>query len=292
MAYARKQHNATLLPDGKVLVTGGSSGTETAIGFSSKPVYAAETWDPATGGWTILASNTVFRGYHSVALLLPDGRVLTAGGNFEATAEVFSPPYLFKGARPTILSAPTGVKYGQTFFVETPEGTSITKATWMRLGSVTHTNNMSQRINQLSFSAAAWGLEVRAPSSKNSCPPGHYMLFLLNGNGVPSVARIVRVDTTGGPPKAPTGLKAKAASLGGINLEWGDKSNNEDGFKIDRCQGSDCTEFVQIAQVGRNTKSYADTGLSPTVIYRYRVRSFNSDGGSGYSNTASASPGL
>jgi hypothetical protein len=291
MAQARKQHNATLLPDGKVLVTGGSSGTETAVGFSSKPANAAEMWDPATGNWTTLAGNAVYRGYHSVALLLPDGRVLTAGGNFEATAETYSPPYLFKGARPTISSAPTGVKYGQTFFVATPDGASITNVTWIRLSSVTHTNNMSQRLNRLTFSPAAGGLDVRAPSSKNACPPGHYMLFLLNGSGVPSVAKTVRVGSTGGPPKAPSNLKASKGSLGRINLGWDDKSNNESGFTIERCQGAGCTGFLEIAQVGANTKKYGDAGLLPTVIYSYRVRAFNADGGSGYSNTASAPAG-
>jgi galactose oxidase len=292
MAYARKQHNATLLPDGKVLVTGGSSGTETATAFSSKPVYAPEMWDPATGSWTTLASNRVFRGYHSIALLLPDGRVVSAGGNFSAIAEVFSPPYLFKGARPTISSAPTGVKYGQTFFVGTPDGASIKKVTWLRPSSVTHTNDMSQRLSRLSFSSEDGGLDVKAPSSKNSCPPGHYMLFLLNGNGVPSVARMVRVADTGGPPREPDDLEARAGSLGKINLEWDDDSSNEDGFKIERCAGSGCTAFVEIAQVGANAESYADSGLMSKVIYRYRVRSYNSDGGSGYSNTDSASPGL
>jgi N-acetylneuraminic acid mutarotase len=194
MAYPRKHHNATLLPDGKVLVTGGSSGADATTALSTNPAYGAEMWDPATNSWTTLASNTVFRGYHSVALLLPDGRVVSAGGNFEPTAEVFSPPYLFQGAHPTISSAPTSVGYGQTFFVGTPDAASITKVTWLRLSSVTHTNNMGQRINRLSFSVASGGLNVTAPSSKNLCPPGHYMLFILNGAGVPSVAKIVQID--------------------------------------------------------------------------------------------------
>ncbi len=114
MANARRQSNATLLPDGTVLVTGGSSGP----GFdnASYPVYPSEIWNPSTETWTTVASITVYRGYHSTAMLLPDGRVVSAGGEVGGPSyEIYSPPYLFKGARPTITSAPTSVGYGQTF---------------------------------------------------------------------------------------------------------------------------------------------------------------------------------
>ena len=96
MSSARRQQNATLLPDGTVLVTGGSSGA--GFNNSDAPVYAAELWNPSTGTFTTLSSAARYRGYHSIALLLPDGRVLSSGGDGEPNAEVFSPPYLFKGA--------------------------------------------------------------------------------------------------------------------------------------------------------------------------------------------------
>ena len=90
MAYARRLHTATLLPDGKVLVTGGSQGSEDPNSTSKNPAYAAEMWDPATGTWSTMASNTVLRAYHSIALLLPDGRVLSAGGEVVGpTAEIY-----------------------------------------------------------------------------------------------------------------------------------------------------------------------------------------------------------
>jgi galactose oxidase len=113
----RKLHNATLLPDGKVLVTGGSRGTESANTVPTDPAYASELWDPATGTWTTMASLPKRRPYHSTALLLPDGRVLSAGGEPSGgkSAEIYSPPYLFHGSRPTITSAPTNVAYGQSF---------------------------------------------------------------------------------------------------------------------------------------------------------------------------------
>jgi Domain of unknown function (DUF1929) len=193
----RKLHNATLLPDGKVLVTGGTRGTNGPNSQSSDPAYASEMWDPATGTWTTMASLTKIRSYHSVALLLLDGRVLSAGGaSGGACLEIYSPPYLFNGSRPTITSAPTSVAYGQSFFVGTPDATSISKVTLIALSSVTHGFNMGQRISRPLFSQATGGLNVTAPSNRNITLPGYYMLFVLNSNGVPSVAKIIQINDT------------------------------------------------------------------------------------------------
>jgi galactose oxidase len=197
MAHARRQMNATILPTGEVLVTGGSSGSD--FSDESRPVYAAESWNPATRAWTTLASNSVIRVYHSTALLLKDGRVLVTGGGDGAgttnrySAEIFSPPYLFKGTRPRISSAPSAVGYGQTFFVGTPTPAAIRRVTWVRLGSVTHAFNSNQRFNELAFAQTAGGLNVQAPGSRTLAPPGHYMVFILNDKGVPSTARVVRI---------------------------------------------------------------------------------------------------
>jgi hypothetical protein len=108
--------------------------------------------------------------------------------------EIFSPPYLFKGARPTITSAPAAVGYGQTFLVGTADAANISKVSWIRLGSVTHAFDQNQRFSQLAFTQDPGGLLVTAPSNGNLAPPGHYLLFFLNGSGVPSVARIVRIQ--------------------------------------------------------------------------------------------------
>jgi galactose oxidase len=197
MAYRRRHLNATILPTGDVLVTGGTSGT----GFSDEAgaVHAAELWNPATGKWTTLASNSVTRVYHSTSLLLRDGRVLHTGGGDAAgnanhfDAELFSPPYLFKGTRPYISKAPSTVNYGEIFFIGTADPAAIKRVTWIRLGSVTHAFDSNQRFNELSFALTTGGLNVTAPNSRNLAPPGHYMLFILNGNGVPSTARIIRI---------------------------------------------------------------------------------------------------
>jgi hypothetical protein len=193
LAFARRQLNLTLLPDGKVLATGGSGG----FGFdnASLPIFQSEMWDPATGNWTTMASISVYRGYHSTALLLPDGRVVSAGGEQTgASAEIYSPPYLFNGPRPTITSvSSTSVKFGQTLNISTPDAASISQITFIRLGSVTHAFNQNQRLVHLQFTQISGGLQVTAPANGKVAPPGHYMLFLVNSSGVPSVAKIIQV---------------------------------------------------------------------------------------------------
>jgi len=190
MAQPRRQNNVTLLPDGKVLVTGGSS----APGFNdaSGAVYTTEMWDPNTGQWTTMASYQVYRGYHSTALLLPDGRVLSSGGNGQPNAEVYSPPYLFNGIRPTITSAPASIDYGETFFVETADANDVGQVNMLRLGSSTHAHNFDQRFCRSDFTIeTSTQLSVSAPASATACPPGPYMLFVLNSSGVPSEAEIL-----------------------------------------------------------------------------------------------------
>jgi hypothetical protein len=207
MAVARRQTNATLLADGTVLVTGGTN----ASGFNSAPttsaVLAAELWNPADPGqWKKLASMSHHRLYHATALLLPDGRVLSAGSGQPAasgltddlTAEIFSPPYLFNpdgtpATRPVISSAPTKITYGSIFTVTTASAASIAKVTLIRLSSVTHSFNQNQRGNVLSFTAGSGDISVTAPLNNKLAPPGHYMLFIVTTSGVPSVAKILQI---------------------------------------------------------------------------------------------------
>jgi PKD repeat protein len=107
-----------------------------------------------------------------------------------------------------------------------------------------------------------------------------------DGNVNDTKTKTVSVGVT--PPTAPTGLTATAVARNQINLSWTDNSNNETGFKIERCKGSSCTSFVQIATVGADATTYSSTGLNRNTWYRYRVRAYNAAGNSAYSNTASA----
>ena len=202
MAYPRRHLNATILPTGEVLVTGGTRGT--SFNELSLAVRVAEIWNPAAGAWRQVAGNAVNRGYHSTSVLLPDGRVLHAGSGDnlqpdgtpspdERNAEYYSPPYLFKGARPTISSAPNPIGYGQSFPVGTPNPAGVSKVSFIALGSTTHAFDMSQRFMWLDFTVAAGGITVKAPSSRNLAPPGFYMLFILNANDVPSKGKVIRL---------------------------------------------------------------------------------------------------
>jgi PKD repeat protein len=233
MVYARRHLNATVLPTGDVLVTGGTGGT--AFNDLANAVHAAELWNPTTGTWTVLASNTVNRGYHATSILLPDGRVLHtgsgdgAGAPSERNAELFSPPYLFKGTRPTITAAPSTVVYGTSFSVETPEADVITNVSLIRLGSTTHAADMNQRFQRLSFTRGVGALTITVPASLNRTPPGHYMLFIVDGNGVPSVARIVKVGSVGEPPPPPNAAPVAnfTSSCNGLACNFTDTSTDD-----------------------------------------------------------------
>jgi hypothetical protein len=212
MAFPRTQHQLTVLPDGTVLATGGSRNTD--VGDRASAVLAAELWDPTTETWHTLSSGAVPRLYHSSAILLPDGRVEIAGGGHpggfgvpEFRSEIFSPPYLFRGARPTITSAPSQANYGQSFFVATPDGGSISKVALIPQPTPTHAYNSNAGYIPLTFSQTAGGLTVTAPPNGNIATPGKYMLFILNANGVPSVASWVQVS-------AATGQAAQALRAG------------------------------------------------------------------------------
>lgn len=216
MAFGRRQHNLTLLADGSVLATGGNSTGASLIDMNGG-VYNAEQWDPATGQWTTLAAQAVTRQYHSTALLLPDGRVLSSGGGICGTcdqvgylaknAEIFSPPYLFKkdgsgqlATRPQITSAPQTVSHGTSFQITTPNAASIRKVGLMRLGSQTHSVEMEQRNLPLSFTIGSGTLTATVPANMHTAVPGVYMLFLVDSAGVPSVSKMVTIDSAAPPP--------------------------------------------------------------------------------------------
>jgi hypothetical protein len=219
MAFGRRQFNLTLLADGSVLATGGNSTGASLIDMNGG-VYNAERWNPATGQWTTLAAQAVTRQYHSTALLLPDGRVLSSGGGICGTcdqvgylaknAEIFTPPYLFKkdgsgelAPRPEITAAPDTISHGTSFQIATPSAASIAKVGIMRLGSQTHSVEMEQHYVPLSFTASTGAVTATVPASVSAAVPGYYMLFIVDSAGVPSVAKILVLDGASPPPPPP-----------------------------------------------------------------------------------------
>ena len=204
MHHARRQHTATMLPDGNVVVIGGTS----APGFNNAAgaVYEAEMWDPKTGKWTVMAPAKTMRLYHSFSLLLPDARLLTGGGghpgddvNYLAEHpdfEIWEPPYLFKGTRPVIDAVPDTLYYGKTFALSTRNAGTL-KVSLMRLAAITHSFDQNADFNRLTVQReSATSLLVTAPVDSAVTSPGPHMLFLLDSAGIPSVSKIVWVTSS------------------------------------------------------------------------------------------------
>jgi hypothetical protein len=220
------------------------------------------------------------RQYHGTALLLPDGRVVVAGsgdsygGPDQTVAEFYSPPYLFKGPRPVISAAPSEVAYGSSFSVQSPDAASVSAVTLIRLGSVTHQFDEDQRFLELPFSTSGNTLTIQSPAHANLAPPGHYMLFLVNAQGVPSVAAIVRFPSPAEdrePPSAPAGLSG-VGSISRVDLSWVAATDNTGVSRYDVHRAS-ASGFVPSTanRVGQTAgTSYVDSSLSAGQYY-YRV---------------------
>jgi hypothetical protein len=189
MPQGRHDMNLVILPDGTLLGVGGYT-----KGKSDLPQYETLLYDPAMNTWRTMATQSLRRAYHSTAILLPDGRVLSGGdnrpGGGQKKLEIYSPPYLFKGARPTITSATSTVGNNGTITVQTPS--AVDRAVLMAPGATTHANDMHQRMVELQFTNTAGGISAHVPTA-GVAPPGYYMLFILNATGVPSVASWVKV---------------------------------------------------------------------------------------------------
>ncbi|HEV2382218.1 MAG TPA: galactose oxidase-like domain-containing protein [Terriglobia bacterium] len=198
MNYSRMNENLVLLPNETVLAVGGGGGS----GKYSNPIEQAELYSPTSGTWTVMAAQTAQRTYHSTAVLLLDGRVLSAGsdyGDLETTYEIYSPPYLFQGTRPTITSVPTSLTYGAKFTISTPDYAYIKYVALMRAGSTTHADDFDQRYVNLSFTNSGSNtLTATAPANANLAPPGYYTLVIVNKSGVPSVMQFVQVSQSQG----------------------------------------------------------------------------------------------
>jgi YVTN family beta-propeller protein len=206
MGSQRRLANATVLPDGKVLATGGSR----VWNVLDTVAYTADIWDPATGQWTVGAAAQRARLYHSTAVLMPDASVLVGGGGAPGpernlNAEFYYPPYLFdatgqRAPRPQITDWPTTVEIGATLNVQTlSPNAPVARVTMVKTSSVTHGWNMEQRFVELTFRRTGDALAIQAPTRAADAPPGWWMLFVLDANGVPSEGKIVRVGVAANP---------------------------------------------------------------------------------------------
>jgi len=196
MTNARQNAILEVLPDGTYLAIGGNQ-----VLRYDKPVEAAELYNPTTAQWTTMASQVADRGYHSTAALLPDGRVLSAGSdanvnpNHSTDVEIFSPPYLFAGARPTITSSPASVKYGAQFTISTPDASTIKTVALIRPSAATHAQDYEQRYVTLTFTAGSGIITATAPATENSAPVGYYMIAMVNTSGVPAVMPFIQLTS-------------------------------------------------------------------------------------------------
>jgi hypothetical protein len=197
MFTARREPTATILADGTVFITGGN---ESSNNLDASAAFGSEIWDPSTKAWTKADHSRIPRLYHSSSVLLADGRVMSMGSGFGAGViphknyQLYSPPYLFKGDRPQINSAPSKIGFNQTFKVTSESASAIAKVHLIRLSADTHAFNFAQSFSSLSFTKSGNELSITSPANGNLSAPGPYMLFLINGSGVPSIASMVLLN--------------------------------------------------------------------------------------------------
>lgn len=275
MNQPRAYHTLTALPDGTVMAGPGERASD-----GIDPVFAeksAEIWDPATDRWAQMGSAQVPRMYHTTQVLLPDGRVLVAGsgrirdGAPQTNAEIFSPPYLFKGARPAIATAPGQLLHGGSFTIDTPDAASIRSVALTHSPSVTHGFDFDNRYVPLNFTRSGSTLQVEGPANARAVPPGAYLLWIVNDKGVPSVARIATVPVPTADTEAPTAPPNLTATGGSqrADLTW-DAATDNVGVTRYNVHRSTTSGFTASAanRVGTTTQtSFADTGLAAGKYY-------------------------
>jgi hypothetical protein len=203
MNFRRTNLNAVLLPDGTILVIGGQRAGKWAA--DPQPVLQPEIYDPHTNHWTLMAPMQYPKQYHSVAVLLPDGRVWAAGGidptlgsppaRDQRHAEMFTPPYLLRGAQPTVTSVPSTIAYGAAFDVHTPDSARIASVALLRPIATTHHTDAGQRYIKLPITGRTSNrVSTALPAMHTIAPPGYYLLFIVDSNGVPSVGQFVHIS--------------------------------------------------------------------------------------------------
>ncbi len=279
LSSVRHWVTGTVLPDGRVLATGGSAVINKLTGVNN----FAEIWDPATGVWTKGASGRTARLYHSMALLLPDASVLVGGGGAPGplknlNAEIYYPPYLYTSsgafaARPSIDSAPDVLDIGQNFTMNVTAG-GVSRVTLVKTGAVTHSFNMDQRFLELPFTGAGGELSVLAPTRSSDATPGYYLLFVIDAEGVPSVGKIIRINVQADsdPPSQPVN-SVRSTAGGKPKISWEAATDNiaVAGYIILRStNGAPMVEVTRIPGPPWTDKS-AVAGIS----YVYQIEAYD-----------------
>jgi hypothetical protein len=241
-----------VLADGRVAVIGGSRAGNRLAGVNATPFI----WDPATGRWTTGAATRSGRArlYHSTALLLPDASVLVGGGGAvgpqtNLDAEIWWPPYLFgpdgqRARRPRILEAPRAADIGARLAIRVDDAAAIARVTLVRTGSVTHSFDMDQRFQELRFTRSGGRtLEVALPRNPGVLPPGSYMLFVLDGSGVPSTASLLQIRVPADPTARVSWTPSYGEGFAGISAD----ASCPAGQVIVGAEGSADTRFRRLA---------------------------------------------
>jgi hypothetical protein len=232
---SRDDHNLVLLPNGRVMVLGGLGGS----GFVREP----QIWNPSSAQWSPPGTHALDpegRDYHSTAILLPDGRILSAGSNNNDRATIYCPPYLYKtdgsvAARPQVSGGPARTTWGADFHLCVSNPSSVQRVSLLRAPSTTHGFDQNQRYVPLEFTTTPTGLRVVVPSNPNVAPPGAYMLFVVgspDGADVPSVARWLQIDAATPDlcdylPGAPLNLEIDMVGTTTMDVWW--NANADDG---------------------------------------------------------------
>jgi hypothetical protein len=286
MHYPRAYHSMVMLANGTVMVEGGEpvAGNWTGQAEVSGGVLPAEIWNPGTGQWTTEAPMGATRGYHTSMLLLPDARVLVAGSGHrdpgdpgQYSAQVYSPPYLFNGPRPTIASAPAAAAYGSTIAVQTPQASSIRAVNLVDMGASTHQQDFDQHFVPLRFRAGSGTLSVKMPTNPNNAPPGNYMLFLIGAGGVPSVASLINVSATATPPAAVQQVTARPVGATAALVSWVPQSGGSSpirSYTVTPYIGSSSQAPTIVSGVPAPTQAIVH-GLRPGLSYTFRVTATN-----------------
>ena len=313
LKVGRAHHNTVLLPDGSMTAVGGGFGSRNGDLHASDATHKqVELYDPTTSTWRLGPSQAHQRAYHSTALLLPDGRVLSAGddgpgaggGNMSDVFEIYEPPYLHKTTpsgdpvpRPTISGAPASIDYGQAFTVDSADA-NVTRGVLVAPGAATHAVDMNQRHVELALTKRTdgRGYDLAAPGRAALAPPGYYMLFLLNDQGVPSTARFIRLGAGATPPPPPPtapgapSIGAPTAGDQSATVRWSAPSSDGGaaitGYRVRTFSGT--VQVGSPADVAGTATSTVIAGLTNGTQYTFDVAAVNSVGAGAFSDRSTS----